>query len=399
MKEIVELERGAVLFREGEQGDCAFIIEKGALKITTDTNGSPYLLRIAKAGEIIGEMAVIDDSPRSATVTVARDVRLRVIHKDQLRSRLEQADPVVYLMMRVITDRFRSSVKVLAGIQAPDAPVSNAEIDMTVETVIDKFRLEAELRYAIRNQELQVFYQPIIDLKRGGCAGFEALVRWPHKERGFISPEIFVSLSEETGLIRELGNFVVDRSIRDLRRLTDEIDRMARLYVGINVSQQQLSDTAFLDYVSELAASVRLDPKQVKLELTESRLAGDADTAAWIQQAKSKGFSVLLDDFGTGYSSLSQLLDLEIDVVKIDQSFVRNMGTSDKALSMVRAIVAMALALGMEIVAEGIETDEQREALANMGCHLGQGYGLGKPMAFDDFAAFLGTKAARESMT
>ncbi|MGE3745069.1 MAG: EAL domain-containing protein [Sphingomonadaceae bacterium] len=237
--------------------------------------------------------------------------------------------------------------------------------------------IENDLRQALAEGDLQMVYQPQSD-RRGSMVGVEALVRWRHPERGEISPAFFVPIAEECGLIAELGLFTLRRAFEDSRRWPG-------LRVAINVSASQLRLKDFLSRLRELVEEMHVDPRQFELEITEGLLLGDDPvTHETLAQIRTMGFSIALDDFGTGYSSLSYLQQYPIDKIKIDRSFIKNLGVEREAEAVVAAIVKLARALNLRVIAEGVETEDQLRCLLAVGCGETQGYLLSKPIAAEE---------------
>jgi len=236
-------------------------------------------------------------------------------------------------------------------------------------------------------------YQPIIALGTGELAGFEALVRWPHAQWGMMQPDQFITLAEETGHIIPLGAWVLGRATADLARWRGEAGAGAAppgaerpvkrrdLYVSVNVSARQFADQGFADNVRRVLASSGLESSALTLELTETALLRRDDRLhSDLAELKAIGVKLAIDDFGTGYSSLSYLRELPIDMVKMDKSFVDGIAESEQRLALAEGIVQLARTLRLEVVAEGIETEVQRDLLTSMGCHYGQGYLLAMPL-------------------
>ncbi|MGN8005444.1 putative bifunctional diguanylate cyclase/phosphodiesterase, partial [Acidovorax sp. 22279] len=238
--------------------------------------------------------------------------------------------------------------------------------------------LEADLRQGLARGELLVHYQPVVD-HHARLLGAEALVRWRHPQRGMISPGDFIPLAEQTGLILPLGQYVLQTACEQLQRWSQHPDT-AHLSISVNVSARQFRQPGFVAEVLQTLKNHNADPRQLKLELTESLLLGDIeDTIARMVQLKSEGVGFALDDFGTGYSSLSYLKRLPLDQVKIDQSFVRDVLTDPNDAAIVRTILALAKSLDLEVVAEGVETTGQLSFLRLHGCEGFQGYLFGRP--------------------
>ena len=242
--------------------------------------------------------------------------------------------------------------------------------------------LEADLRVALAAGDLSMVYQPQAD-GAGKVVGVEALVRWTHPQRGPISPGLFVPIAEECGLIEALGDFTMHQAFTDSRRWPG-------LSVAVNVSAVQLRDQAFLSKITAMVKETRANPNQIELEITEGVLLVDDEIVhRTLAGLRSMGFSLALDDFGTGYSSLAYLRRYPIDKIKIDRSFVINLGIEKDAEALVGAIVKMARALDLDVIAEGVETDFQREGLRRAGCGNIQGFLFSRPIHSDDVEALL----------
>jgi diguanylate cyclase (GGDEF)-like protein len=247
------------------------------------------------------------------------------------------------------------------------------------------FQLEADLRRAIKQDEFQLAFQPLVRLADSQLMGFEALLRWP-TEAGYVSPADFIPLAEETGLVVPIGRWVLDAASQQMRHWQLRFGACAQpLVMGINVSGVQFARDDVVSAVRASLMGARLEPGALKLELTETALVENPErTRTTLTSLKELGIGIALDDFGTGYSSLSYLQRFPIDVLKVDRSFVANMLTSDDNYKIVQAIISLAHALGMAAVAEGIEQPEQSVVLAGLGCALGQGFHYSRPMAVAD---------------
>jgi EAL domain-containing protein (putative c-di-GMP-specific phosphodiesterase class I) len=241
-----------------------------------------------------------------------------------------------------------------------------------------------------------LFYQPLIDLKSGEVAGFEALARWHHDDRGEISPTEFIPVAEESGLILTLGRWAMDKAASTLADWDRQVGEPLPVYVGINLSAIQVARDDIAGLVESALKSSGLDGNRLTLELTESSIVQDPARAQRVFEAlKALDATVAMDDFGTGYSSLAYLQRLPIDVLKIDRSFVSGMMVDPDSVAIVRAVLSLAEALGMSTTAEGIETVELATTLATLGCASGQGYYFAKPL--EPEAALDYWKARRKS--
>ena len=242
-------------------------------------------------------------------------------------------------------------------------------------------QLETELRWAIERQELQVYYQPIVSLTTGKIVWFEALVRWQHPEQGLISPAEFIPVAEETGLIIPIGQWVLRESCYQLRQWQQQFRSHPPLTISVNLSGKQFSQPDLVEQIDQTLKETGLSPGSLKLEITESGIMQNADSAAaLLEQLKVLKIQLCIDDFGTGYSSLSRLHQFPINTLKIDRSFVSEMTDNGENAEIVQAIITLAHNLGMDVIAEGIETAEQLAQLRMLQCEHGQGYFFSRPL-------------------
>ncbi|WP_200844199.1 EAL domain-containing protein [Rhizobium sp. 18065] len=251
----------------------------------------------------------------------------------------------------------------------------------------DRLQLETDLRRAIERKELTMAYQPIVKLANGEIAGFEALMRWDHPKRGSISPSEFIPIAEMSDLIEPLGMFALERSTTDLmdwERQTGELP----IFLSVNLSSAQLISSEIYNDVRAMLAKTQCDPKRIKLELTESVVMENPEQARlMLEKLKETGISLALDDFGTGYSSLAYLTRFPFDTIKLDKALVCDQ--SEKRSILLKSVVAMARGLEMQVVAEGIETDQDAAELAKMGCDFGQSFLFGPPLGSESVLRLL----------
>jgi diguanylate cyclase (GGDEF)-like protein len=249
---------------------------------------------------------------------------------------------------------------------------------------VEREQLRADLHEALDAGQFELFYQPIVDLPTQTVAGFEALIRWRHPERGLVSPLDFIPLAEETGLIVPIGRWVLREATRQAAEW-QAASPLGRLRISVNVSVRQFQHPDLLGDISTSLLRSGLDPALLTLEITESLFVQDpANTAHKLEEIKELGVRLALDDFGTGYSSLSYLRRFPIDTLKIDKSFIDGVATSSEACAVAAAIVQLGQTLRMEVVAEGLEDADQLQALNDLSCPLGQGYHFAKPLPADD---------------
>lgn len=374
----IELQAGQILFREGDPPDTAYLIERGDIEVRARQRGREVVLSLLGPGDLVGEMAVIDDSPRTATAVALSEAVLFPIDRSQIAERLAATDPIVRSLLEGQLKRYRGALAALQGQpQAASAPLTTSE-----RLGVSKIRLESQLREALASKGLELGLQPLLDVDRHRIAGYEALVRWHHPERGPISPSEFVALAEETSLIVPVGEYVMDAACEAVARLVARGD--ANPFVAVNVSARQLSHPGLVERIVTRADAARLPRGSIKLEITESQVLDYDLVGEVIDLCHGHGIKVALDDFGTGYAHLAHLHRLEFDVIKIDQAFSRQMLGDPRAMAVVEAIVQLGRALQAEIVVEGVETAAQLESLRRLGCHYAQGYFIGRPRALEE---------------
>ncbi|MCH8823871.1 MAG: EAL domain-containing protein [Planctomycetes bacterium] len=247
-----------------------------------------------------------------------------------------------------------------------------------------RLELSADLRHAFENQEFVVYYQPIVTLSSGHISGFEALVRWNHPTKGLIAPLNFIGHAEETGLIVQLGQWVLNQACHQLKQWHDELDLDFPLSMSVNVSKRQVAEPGLVDVVKKVLEETKLDGEYLRLEITESVIMANADTVTVVlNQIKELGVQLYMDDFGTGYSSLSYLHRFPIDVLKIDREFMSTMNANKNYAGVVHTVVVLAHNLNMEVIVEGVETKDQLAQLIALDCDKAQGFYFSEPLPAD----------------
>lgn len=251
-------------------------------------------------------------------------------------------------------------------------------------------QIQSDLRQALERKEFVLHYQPIVSLSTEKLIGFEALVRWQHPQQGFISPAEFIPTAEETGFIIFLGEWVLREACRQMRHWQQQFSLHSPLTISVNISGKQFSQVNFVQQVEQILLETGFDAQLLKLEITESVLMENAQSSAtMLSQLQALGIRLSIDDFGTGYSSLSYLHRLRLDTLKIDRSFVRDVDLSVEKIEIIRTIIALAWNLGMDVVAEGIETKKQLFQLRSLKCEYGQGYLFSKPLNCEQIGTLL----------
>src|SRR5438105_878870 len=272
----------------------------------------------------------------------------------------------------------------------------HAVFDVTMhDRAVAVLQLENDLRRAIERGELRVQYQPIVALGSGRIVGFEALARWQHRQRGTVAPSEFIPLAEETGVIGSLGRWVMQEACTQMRRLQANFPRAPALTLAVNISGRQVLQPDLVEQIDDTLRATGLDARSLRLEITESVLVENAAAATrCLTRLRQLGLQLCIDDFGTGYSSLSYLHRLPIDLLKIDSSFVRTMGSDEKNRRIVETILLLGRNLGVEVVAEGVETTAQATALHRLGCGFVQGFLFSHPVDIDAASALVAGDAS-----
>lgn len=365
---------GEIIFKEGDPGDNAYLVEDGCVEVNVSSTQQSHIGK----GELFGEIALIDQKPRTATVRAIEDTVLIPIPRQLVKELLEKTDPVVRHLLLTILERFRST----RSQPAFDPSASTIfRRDATRGVATQQLRLSHDIAEALREEQFEMYYQPICDLSSGRLAGFEALIRWHHPTEGLVSPMDFLWVAEQTGQIREIGLWTLQRACLDWPTLRSRINQH-KPFVSVNLSPSQLTGEGFVDEVRNIVNRNQMPAPELKLELTETVIINNPELALQLlSKLTESGSTLALDDFGTGHSGLDALHRYPIGTMKIDRAFVSQMLTSPHSAKIVRASIELAHSLKMDVVAEGIETEDERLALLELGCDFGQGWLFGKPAA------------------
>ena len=416
---------GDFLFQEGEVGDCAYIIETGLVEVSIQKNDRKLIIATLGEGDLLGEMAIIDNMPRTATAQAIEDTQVVAIPLAYVHQKVDYSDPTVKFFLQIVLERYRdvhsrlmqvfeglspssdetyhelyaSTTNVVKNLMAQYLDLQDRMLS-AVNTSLDesehhhddatawqaKNLLEAEqaLTNAMRNEEFRVDYQPIVNLKSRQIVGCEALVRWQHPQKGIIYPSDFIEQAENIGLIVDLGYWIMRTACRFQKRLSETIDRP--LFVSINLSGKQFEDPDLIARLEEIMGFEKVSPELIKYEITESLLLNNPGLATeYLHKIKATGARLAIDDFGTGYSSFSYLHQFPFDTLKIDRAFISTMVPNRKSQQIVKSLVNLSHDLHMDVVAEGVETSFEEELLQRLGTEYAQGFFYASALEEDDF--------------
>ncbi|MGI0483446.1 putative bifunctional diguanylate cyclase/phosphodiesterase [Geminocystis sp. CENA526] len=253
-----------------------------------------------------------------------------------------------------------------------------------------KLKLENELKSAIEEDKLTLYYQPIVDLNTGKLYSLESLVRWNHDELGFLPPSKFLPLAEESTLIVELGNWVLNTACHQLRQWQEKGILDDNITINVNVAGKQFETLDLLEKIFYTLENTKLSPSNLRIEVTETIISQHPNSVTkTLKKIQDLGVKIAIDDFGTGYSSLARLRNFPVNQIKIDKAFVKPLNNNPKDVKFLQGIITLCHNLDLEVVCEGIETEKQRKILSKLKCNYGQGYLFTKPLSADDFELWI----------
>ena len=418
------------LFEEGDPGDCAYIIESGSVEVSLDKGGRKLVIATLGPGEVLGEMAIIDKFPRTATARAIEHTKVTAIPLDYVEQKIENADPTVRLFLLLIMERYRNLLARFSHVfegMSPFQADASKEVDATPtmelrnvvgqyvemqkriniavnsppskpvkmaigETTLQDTKIlvieEKRLKSALANDEFRLHFQPIIELATKKIVGCEALVRWQHPSGKLFPPSRFIAKAEDTGLIIDIGYWIAEQTCRFQKRLCSEFQQP--LFVSINLSIKQFEDQQLIPTLADIMDSAGVVREQIKFEITESLLMANPELASKsLHELKETGAKLAIDDFGTGYSSFSYLHRFPFDTLKVDRAFVSAMLRNKKSNEIIKTLVNLSHDLGMDVIAEGIETKREVDLLRQYNAEYGQGYYFSRAVTEEELIKLL----------
>ncbi|MCP3689263.1 MAG: EAL domain-containing protein [Gammaproteobacteria bacterium] len=418
--------KGEYLFKEGDIGDFAYIIESGSVEIFHARGDNKLLISKLGEGDILGEMAIIDRLPRSANAQATEHTRAIAIPFDYVEETIADSEPVIRLFLRLIMTRYRDMhsrfTQVFDGIEdfnkTPmhrDSSSATIEIDSIVsqyknlqqhlsiavkaaskhnnkvtdneDTLFNTKLLitqDKSIKAALNNEEFVLYFQPVVDLKTNLIVGCEALIRWFDQAGDLVHPTEFIPRAETTGLIVDLGYWIAEKACAFQKLLTQQFSQP--IFVSINLSGKQFETGSLVNSLTDIMNRTGVVPGMIKYEITESLLINNPALAgSTLHRLKETGAKLAIDDFGTGYSSFSYLHQLPFDTLKIDHSFVTKMSDNLKSNEIVKTLVHLSHDLGMNVIAEGIESKFEANMLKQHQADYGQGFYFSSGLPEHDF--------------
>jgi EAL domain-containing protein (putative c-di-GMP-specific phosphodiesterase class I)/CRP-like cAMP-binding protein len=413
------------IFNEGDPGNCAYIIDSGMVEVAIDKDERSFVMATLTKGEILGEMAIIDRLPRTASARALVPTVVTAIPIDYVSQKIEQTDPMVRVFLRLAMTRYRDLntrlgqvFEELSRVQEEASGEAYASTTMELKNVVSQFtemqkRIDSAVSKPSSSEDDSLFgedtlqftkisvneekllsaaltkkQQPIVDLANNSIIGCEALVRWQHPSGELYAPARFIDLAESSGLIIDLGYWIAEEACKFQSHLVDDFQK--DLLVAINLSGKQFEDPFLIPSLADIMNKTGVNHERIKFEITESLLMDNPELATEsLHQLKETGAKLAIDDFGTGYSSFSYLHRFPFDTLKIDRVFVNAMTRSQKSNQIVKSLVNLSHDLGMDVVAEGIESEDEAKLMHDYNTEFGQGYYYSKPINETAFVKLL----------
>jgi EAL domain-containing protein (putative c-di-GMP-specific phosphodiesterase class I) len=393
----ITLTTGALLYEEGDTNNCAYIIASGEVILYANRSGQRVNIERRGAGAIVGELSILSGQPRAVTVEALTACVLYRVDARQILDKFENLDPILRACVET-SICFASSFSKRQTNHESEVQVAQSTL-RNASDIITQYKLEADLKNGLERGEFLLVYQPIVQILDGTIVGFEALMRWQHLTLGNVPPDRFIPIAENLGSIGLITNFAIIETCAVLKRMQALNGNTDKLYASVNISGKDIGRFGFVDFLAFVLDSNDLNPYDIKLEITETALIEDFDIAGQnLAQLRTMGCGISVDDFGTGYSNLAYLKSLPLTALKIDREFAGDAHSNLVSRSIVKMLLSLGVDLCVDIVAEGLETIEDVDALRGLGCHLAQGYYFYRPLSEADLVlALLGKRSGEQA--
>lgn len=388
---MIHAKKNEIIFKQNDEGDCAYIVESGQVLIYLTENSEEIPLSSIRPGEIFGEISLLDNQTRSASARAVENTTLHEISREQIMERVNDSDITVRFLIQILLVRFRNQNAQFNSFK-PRLSLDNSSVSVyasnSTQTAIDKIKLELLLKKGLANKELRLYYQPIIDLETRKIIGAEALLRW-HSDAEIVMPTTFIDVLEHSSIIVSVGEWIIEQACLDLKEFHKHHPNFV---TSINISTRQILDSSFLDYLQNVTEKNSISPHNLKLEITERIMMEAALAIEKLKQCRELGFPISIDDFGIGFASLQYLSQMPITDIKIDRNFVKKVTLDIKIQAIVKILISLARSLNIDIVSEGIENQNELTWLKDEGVRYGQGWLFSKAIPKDELISILRTK-------
>ncbi len=380
----------SLVFRAGDAGDAAYVIESGSVEVLAGPSDALRRVAVLAQGAMFGEVALLDRQSRTATVRTLEPTTLVRIDRAHVEELLSRSDPVIQYLLRLLLERYRSSslAAPATGITASATLAPDGLQQDLHAAAVRSLSLAHDLTDALDSDQLTLYYQPLVSLQDGHWVGYEALMRWRHPTLGLVSPDEFIGLAERTGIIRRIGQWGLRRAAQDWPTLRAAHRGDAPPFVSVNLSAPEMCTPGIVDQIHACMQQHNMPMTALRIELTETTVVNNLQAVTdSINRLREWGAGVALDDFGTGYAGLDYLQNMAFSSIKIDRAFVQHMHTSSRSFYIIQSALELSRKLGISSVAEGIEDKATAQALATLGCHIGQGYHFSRPLPLHEVVA------------
>ena len=370
----LHLKAGDVLYSAGDYATDVFIIASGQMAVYEGGKIQGRASETRYPGDILGELAVLTGLPRQVSTCAITDTTLFKISSSQIQHEFTLVDPLLRACIEtsITYNQHLLEAQQFAAKQRPQK--------LLAAQILEKIEFEVDLLNSIEANDFSMVYQPIVLLNSSEVIGFEALMRWSHPVRGYVPPDVFIKVAERLGVIGTLTDFALIQSCRTLKKLQNQDDGKQRFFASVNISGHDIGRKDFADKLAFILDQNDIAPEQIKLEVTETAIIPKTQTVTDNLHAFRKlGCGLSIDDFGTGYSNLAYLKTLPLSTLKIDRSFSSDAHQNPVSGSIVSMLINLGADLNIDIIAEGVETDEDVRTLSNLGCNLAQGYFFHRP--------------------